>query len=304
MLYAAVDIGGTSIKYGIINKEGVVLFRYETPTEAHKGGEKLMEKVIHLVETLWHKSGPLVGIGISTAGQVNVQAGSIEFATDTLPGWTGMPVASILEERFQIPVAVENDVNAAALGEAWKGAGEGVKDFLCLTIGTGIGGAIVTNGQIYHGSTGSAGEFGHIRLERNGKACTCGQLGCFEQYASTSALVKEAQLRLKQDGRPTKELDGRQIFEQAKLGQEVFVSLIEDWTGDIALGLASLCHIFNPSLIVLGGGVSKQGAFLSDKLEQKLGNLLMPSFRKNLKIAMATCGNEAGMLGAVSLLVK
>ncbi|GAA4827066.1 ROK family protein [Algivirga pacifica] len=299
-LFAAIDIGGTAIKYGVVTQEGKVLCQKKIPTEAYHGGCILMQKVIHLVEELQSEYPTIEGIGVSTAGQVNPIDGSILFATETLPGWTGMEVSAILQKHFNLPVQVENDVNAAALGEAWQGAGKQAKNFLCLTIGTGIGGAIVLDDQLYRGEKGIAAEFGHIPIVPDGRPCTCGNKGCFEQYASTTALVREVQSIVQQ-----KEIDGRWIFQQAQLGNQQCQEAIDQWVKNIAIGLTTLTYIFNPSLIVIGGGISAQGESLMQQIQEHLQEMLMPSFYKGLKVRSASCGNTAGMLGAVySLLMR
>lgn len=302
--YWAIDIGGTAIKYGVVDQTGRVLKREETPTQAQKGGAHLMQKVESLLRELSLLYPEAVGIGVSTAGQVDVQRGSIRFATEALPGWTGMPIRERLEQAFGLPVHVENDVNAAALGEAWKGAGQGHRDLLCLTIGTGIGGAIVLDRKVYYGHGGSAAEFGHIRHVRDGRPCTCGQNGCLEQYAATTALVREAERQLRVQRGLETSLNGRMVFEKVHAGDALFVRVFQEWVDHLAYGLSTLCHTFNPSLIVLGGGVSAQGDFLLQPLQERLNGYLMPSFREGLTLRMASCGNDAGMLGAVFTLAQ
>ncbi|NLL70768.1 MAG: ROK family protein [Epulopiscium sp.] len=293
------DIGGTSIKYGIISEKGNVLFHDETPTEAKKGGAYLMGKVEELVSSLLQKEPTAVGIGISTAGQVDPITGIITFANENLPGWTGMPVKTNLENRFHLPAFVENDVNAAALGELWMGAGKGVKNMLCLTVGTGVGGAIIINGQVYHGATGSAGEFGHLLIKKDGLLCNCGQKGCFEQYASTGAMVRYVKKRYEEQGIDSFDaVNGKWIFQQAAEGDKICQEGIDYMIDHLASGIATLVHIFNPSLIVIGGGISGQGKPLLERIQQKVEEYIMPSYGPPLTLTFATCGNQAGMLGA------
>lgn len=295
----ALDIGGTSIKYGIVSEVGEILFQSEKPTNALRGGAFLMKTVEEIVETLLAQENNFVGIGVSTAGQIAPETGEVVFANENLPGWTGMKIRENLENMFHLPTFVENDVNAAALGELWVGAGKGKKDFLCITVGTGVGGAIVMNGQIYHGATGSAGEFGHLLLKKGGYLCNCGQRGCFEQYASTGALIRHVQsLYVERGENVTEPINGKWIFEQAAIGNAVCQEGIEYFIDHLAVGLATLVHIFNPSLIVIGGGVSGQGHPLLQQINKKVESYIMPSYREPLMIDFAKCGNGAGMLGA------
>ncbi|MGG7142136.1 ROK family protein [Clostridium nigeriense] len=312
MNYIAIDIGGTKIKFGIADDSGSIYENSEFDTEAYKGAEELIKKVYTIIDILLKKEFyNIKGIGISTAGQVNSETGEIIFATNTIPGWTGVKLKNIIEEKYHLPCIVENDVNAAALGELWMGAGKGVSNFICLTIGTGIGGAIIINNNIFTGRSYSAGEFGHINLYPDGLECTCGHTGCYEVYASTTALVKRAREVLKNSlykneiDSALENINGKVIFEKVNNGDEFFISIVDNWCRDIALGLKTLIHVFNPELIIIGGGVSAQGNSLIDRIEKYIKNMVMPSFSKNLKVDIAKCGNIAGMLGAVySLKIK
>lgn len=287
MNIAVLDIGGTSIKSGIY-RNGILEEKKETPTEAYLGGAHVMEKAIEILKT--YKD--FDRIGISTAGQVDSQKGIIRYANSNIPGYTGTDVRGIISQTFGIPASVENDVNAAALGEAFYGAGKDFKDFLCLTYGTGVGGAIVIDKKIYTGDCFSAGEFGAMLVhpeDRNPEEDMFS--GCYERYASTTALVKKVQ-------KVFPELDnGRAIF--ARINEPEIQNLVDEWIDEIVYGLTSLIHIFNPPCVVLGGGIMKQ-EYILDKLQKKLYNNIMPSFR-NVRIVTASLGNDAGMLGAVRI---
>ena len=234
-------------------------------------------------------------IGISTAGQVNADKGYIIYANENIPNYTGIQIRGELEEMFHVPVAVENDVNSAAMGEAIYGAGREHENFLCLTYGTGVGGAIVENRQVYHGSSFSAAEFGavvtHSQDKINGRDFYD---GCYERYASTTALVQMAMVY-------DSELDnGRKIF--ARLDDPKVMEILDSWIDEIMLGLSSLTHIFNPSCIILGGGIMVQPLIMK-KIRQKVSKFIMPSF-SHVKIVPAELGNTAGLLGANYLAVQ
>ncbi|SHG16832.1 ROK family protein [Ornithinibacillus halophilus] len=295
MIAGAFDIGGTSIKYGVLNEQGDILFKSKTPTKAKEGGKAVVGQVIELTKSL-QKDYQLDGIAISTAGQINSQEGTVIFATDSLPGYTGLNIKKEVEKVFDLPVVVDNDVNCAAIGEYWLGAAQGVDQFLCMTLGTGIGGAIVINGQVYNGEAYSAGEFGHMTLYPGGYPCLCGDEGCYEQYASSKALEQRAQHALEQS------ITLPELFDKARAGDKLSESIIEQWIDDVALGIKSLVHIFNPPLIVIGGGVSEQGDYLLDKLQRRVEARIMSSFQKPLTIKFAKNGNDANLQGAVRCL--
>ena len=290
MKILAIDIGGTSIKFGMSNRSGNISCFKEFDSEAKRGGEHLIERVIQLVKMNYKD---FQAIGISTAGQVNSENGTIIYANENIPNFTGMNVKMIFEMNFNVPVVVENDVNAAALGERIFGAGKRYTDFLCLTYGTGIGGAIIYNSSIYRGFNGSAAEFGHMILYPGGRKCTCGFLGCYEAYGSTTALVEKA---LEVDN---KYANGREIFEELNRENSKLEQILNTWIMDVAYGLVSLTHIFNPPVIILGGGIMEQDKLVS-LINSKVKELIIESY-SDVEIVKASLGNKAGLLGAVSL---
>ena len=281
------DIGGTAIKYGIC-QDGHLEETRECPTEASKGGPHILNTICQLAE----QSLPFDAIGISTAGQVNPEDGFIIYANQNIPDYTGTQFQKILQERFHVPVAVENDVNSAALGEAVFGAGKGRKSFLCLTYGTGVGGAIIENGQVYHGSSFSAGEFGAVITHAEEKLSGTDPFdGCYERYASATALVKMVS---EIDSSLT---NGRQIF--ADLERPEIKAVVNKWIDEIMLGLTTLIHIFNPSCIVLGGGIMVQ-PYILEQIHVRIPQMVMSSF-SHVQILSAKLGNSAGLLGAYYL---
>ena len=244
-----------------------------------------MDKVTALIE----QESDYDAIGISTAGQVNGITGSIIYANSNIPGYTGMEIKKELEEKFHVPVAVENDVNAAALGEAVYGAGKEFPSFLCLTYGTGVGGAIIENKSVYHGSSFSAAEFGAIVTHSEDKINgTDFYDGCYERYASTTGLIKMAQ-----NYDPSLD-SGRKIF--ARLEDPAIREILNHWVDEIMLGLSSLTHIFNPGCIILGGGIMSQ-PLIRDMIQERISKFIMPSFA-HVQIKPAALGNSAGLLGA------
>ncbi len=281
MRVAVVDIGGTSIKSGIW-EEGQIREVKETDTNAGQGGEYVMQTVLEILE----RCKDFQAVGISTAGQVDVEKGEILFANENIPGYTGTKIRERIEGKFHVPTAVQNDVNSAAIGEAHYGAGKGAPDFLCLTYGTGVGGAIVMNGEVYTGSGYSAGEFGGIVTHPEHRdPGTDIFSGCYERYASTTALVQRVKARFPEL------CNGRDIF--ARLESPQVREQIDLWIAEIVYGLV---HIFNPGLVVLGGGIMEQ-EYVIRNVQKLLQEHIMPSFR-NVRVVQAGLGNKAGLLGA------
>ena len=282
MRIAALDIGGTSIKSGIWNGQDMVGVK-EHATNAKNGGRYVMERAVEILR----QYDDFEAIGISTAGQVNSAEGCIRYANENIPGYTGMKVREIMEREFHVPAAVENDVN----GEGQFGAGRAFKDFLCITYGTGVGGAIVMNKQIYTGNDGSAGEFGGIMIHPEDSVYGEPFCGCYEKYASTTALVRKAMAY-------NRDLDnGRKIF--ARLDDPKVRDIVNSWIDEIVYGLITVIHIFNPACIVLGGGVMAQ-PYILNEVKQKAAARIMSSFR-NAELCQAQLGNRAGLMGAAYL---
>ncbi len=296
MKIVGIDIGGTMIKYGLLSLEGQILESGETATEASKGVEVLFEKLCTIVEG--YSKEEIAGIAVSGTGQIDGSIGKVIGGNEIIPGWIGTNLVERLEKRFNLPAVLENDVNCAALGEKWLGAGKEQNDFVCLTIGTGIGGGVVLNGDIFRGDSCVAAEFGHIQIEKNGVQCLCGKKGCYERYASATALVRMAKERTGE------ELNGKEIFDREKAGEPVFVQLVKDWVDYFTDGLSTIIYIFNPALVIVGGGVTKQGDYLLDKIYKSIDCKIGINYKKNLSIKFAELGNNAGMLGAEYLLLK
>ncbi|MFC4620308.1 ROK family protein [Camelliibacillus cellulosilyticus] len=285
----AADIGGTKIKYCISNEEGIFEAYHEIDTESQKGGPYIIRKLEDVISA--HPS--IDAISISTAGQVDSEKGSIIFANDNIPNYTGTNIKDLLEDRFQVPVKVENDVNAAALGEKFFGDVRQYSNFLFLTFGTGIGGAIIIDSKLYKGAQGIAGEFGHMMTHPNGLPCNCGKYGCYECYASTTALVNAA---LKIDSEC---VNGRIIFEKIHMKDKKILSIFDAWTYEAAIGIANLIHLFNPNAVVIGGGIMEQN--LSVKMvSEKVKALILKSFSE-VRLLKSRLGNKAGLYGGIAL---
>ncbi len=290
MRVLAVDIGGTHVKYSQVDDRGTLTGQGQLDTCAREGGEALATRLEAFCARACAEAQGLSGIAISASGQVSPQDGSIRYATDNIPGWTGIQLKARIAEACGLPCHVENDVNAALLGEAWLGAARGAQAAFMLTLGTGIGGAALLNGKLLLGKHGAAAEIGHMQRDPHGPVCTCGQRGCYEQYAATAALERRMRVELPElDGIPA-------LFAHA--GRDArSAKLLDDWLDEVAWGVAAMLLTFDPDVVVVGGGVSAQGERISAPLQRLAHARVMPSFRDS-RIVCAQLGGNAGMLGA------
>lgn len=302
-----IDIGGTSCKVGLLEKNGIIRLRTSIPTaDVTPSDTILMRLKTQLPDFLSEKeaadllsASPLEGLAVSAAGQIDTHLGKVIGTNGRIPGYEGSELKRELEDTFHVPVWVLNDANAALLGEVFLGSARDKKDVLMVTLGTGVGGGIMTGGRLLEGKRGIAGEIGHFTLYQDGDLCPCGKRGCFELYASTSALVKKARLVSSEDVP-----DGQTVFEKAKTGDPKMQSAINDWLDDVSAGISSLLHIFDPELVLIGGGVSAQEELLMVPLTEKLAKTTMPRFMEDAKVKAASLGNDAGLMGALSFWLK
>ncbi|WP_054199978.1 ROK family protein [Clostridium baratii] len=284
-IFACIDIGGTSIKYGLINEEGLIIKNDLIDTEAYKGGPHIIEKVKNIVREFLNEY-TLSGICISTAGMVCPIKGEIIYSGKAIPNYKGTKIKEILEEEFNIRCEVENDVNCAALGELWKGSGKEVKSMACLTIGTGIGGAIILDKNIVHGFSNSAGEIGYMIV--NGEK--------IQDIASTTALVKKV---AKRKGILPKDIDGRYILNGYENGDEICKEEVENLTDILAIGITNISYLFNPETVVLGGGIMEREDIFRPLLNKSLKKYMIDKLYLDTNIQFAKLKNTAGMIGAL-----
>ena len=298
-IYLGIDIGGTAVKLGLVDETGTVLDRAERSVSFDGYRTPILDTVRAAAADFTDgRRGQLAGIGVSATGQIDSRKGIVAGTCGSLPGWVGAPIRDRLTEDFGLPVTVANDANCMCLGEVWVGAARGCTDVIGITIGTGIGGGILTGGRLLEGARGLGGEMGHYRTHAlDGVPCTCGARGCWERYASTTALVRAAQAM-------DPELrDGRAIFAAARAGRCDVLGLLDRWMDEIAQGLAGMVHIFNPQRILVGGGVSAQKELLIEPLEHKVKAAVMPAFAEGLTLQAAALQNDAGLVGAVYYLL-
>ncbi|MCL2208993.1 MAG: ROK family protein [Treponema sp.] len=279
MRTVVLDIGGTVIKSGIFENENLSL-KIKTPTNSHLGGPYIIEAAKNIIAGYTKFDS----IGISTAGQVDSDKGVIRYANKNILDYTGMKVQEILQDAFNVPVAVENDVNAVAVGEVVFGFGKTLKakDFLCLTYGTGVGGAIVYNGEVVKGASFSAGEFGHIITHGNKK-----ENGYYEKYTSTKVLIGNVQKILPEIK------EGFDVFRNIK--KPGVKEIVDDWIDEILYGLASLIHVFDPAHIILGGAIMEED-YIIKSIRERINTHILPSYT-NVNIVKAVLGNDAALWG-------
>ena len=282
----AIDIGGTMIKYGLVSSDGKILSTDKIKTESNKGLNNILNKIDNIFKR--YKENNPIGVAVSGTGQINGMIGKVIGGNPIIPNWIGTNLVKILEEKYNLPIVLENDVNCVALGEKWIGAGKDLSNFICLTIGTGIGGGIILNNQLFRGENFVAGEFGHILIKK----------GEFEQFASTTALIRLVKERT------GKTLNGKEIFDLEKKEIVEYQEVISEWIENLTDGLSSIVYCFNPANIILGGGVIGQGEALINRIKNSLFKKIGSQFKEKLNIIQAKLGNNAGMIGASYLLLE
>ena len=290
----SIDIGGTAVKMGLVDHEGAIHARHEASVCFDHYQTPILTTVIREAQAfLARESAQIEGIGVSATGQVDDRAGAVIGTNGKIPHYEGAQIKRDMEAAFGVPVFALNDANAAALGECFAGRAKGVQNVLMVTLGTGVGGGIVLGGKIFGGTRGIAGELGHFTLYQDGPRCPCGKRGCFESYAATTALVRRAK-----EATGEADMNGRIVFSRAADGDQAMLAVLSAWIDDIAAGISGLVHIFNPQMVLIGGGVSAQEALLIAPLRERVLRSVMPRFAECLQLEAATLDNDAGMIGA------
>ncbi len=292
--YLSVDIGGTAMKYGLVSETGVVIEAHETSVsfDGYKTfiGEILSTIILPYYHEIKTRYENIKAIGVSATGQIDSRAGTVIGVGSGILNYLGTKISEILTEGSGLNTYVLNDANAVALAEKWIGAGKNARNMIAVTYGTGVGGGVIVNDNLLMGDFGTAGEIGHMTLYADGKLCSCGNQGCYEVYASTRALCARA---LEATG---ENLNGRELF--ARLDEDRIQDVYTAWLTDVAKGLTSLLHIFNPEMLVIGGGLSREKELFIDALKERVEVYAMPNFVKKLEIVQAKLTNNAGMVGA------
>ena len=282
--FVSIDIGGTAIKHGVIGENGTILSSGQRKTEADKGGSGILEKAIRIVED-YQKTEEISGICISTAGMVDIEKGEIFYAAPLIPDYAGTRFKETMEQRFHIPCELENDVNCAGLAEYVSGAAKGSRVALMLTVGTGIGGCMILNGSVFRGCSGSACEVGYMYMDGSD----------FQTLGAASSLIRKVAAW---KGEAEDAWDGYRIFEMAKCGDPLCIRGIDEMADVLGKGIANVCCVLNPEIVVLGGGIMAQEDYIKERVEKALERWLIPGIASHTRIVFAKHRNYAGMMGA------
>jgi len=308
-----IDIGGTNVKIALVDNKGHLAYSNSVPTRAEMGYEYTISNIKSVIYTSLKETeiskSDIGGIGIGGPGQIDSEKGIVR-CFPNIPGWINVPLAKIMEEEFQVPARVDNDVRVATLGEYHFGAGKGYKNIVCITVGTGIGSGIIINGQLVRGASMSAGELGHMTLQAcGGPICGCGDTGCLEAFASGPAIVQLAQEYI-MGGKSAKfkelavntPITPQIVYEAAQLGDAVSKTIFDIIGNWIGIALANVVNLINPEVIIIGGGVAQAGDILFKPIRETLDKRALKIAAETVKIVPAELGESAGVVGA-SLLV-
>ena len=309
-----VDLGGTNMRGILVDAKGVIINQLKCRSQVKRGKEIAINKLLDLIQKLIAQSvslGHLIGIGVGAPGPLDVKKGIIHFAPN-LPGWKEVYLKKILKEKFNMKVVLENDANAAAWGERCFGAGKGINNLVCFTLGTGIGGGIIIDGKIYHGNNFVSAEFGHMTVNKDGPLCNCGNRGCLEAYSSATGIRNRIKDKIKKgitsqfftniDNYLNESVSLKSIFETARMGDDLTKNIVEDAITYLGIAMANIANLLNPEMIIVTGGISREGENLMIPLKKVVKKRTLSSNYQFLKIVTGELGDFAGALGAAALL--
>lgn len=304
-----VDVGGTTVKLGFFDEEGKLLEKWEIPTRTQDSGKHILPDVAaSILDKMKEREvsrEDIAGVGIGAPGPVDAN-GTVYVAVNL--GWGTFSLKNELQSLLNLPVEAGNDANVAALGEMWKGGGQGYSNVVAVTLGTGVGGGIIVDGKILSGATGAGGEIGHIHvMDGEPERCNCGNHGCLEQYASATGIVRLAKRRLAEDDKPSvlrgeENISAKAVFDAVKAGDELAMEVAERFGKILGKTLAGIAAVVNPEIFVIGGGVSKAGPILLDYIQKYYTPDAFSGSRGAL-FSLATLGNDAGIYGAARMVL-
>ncbi len=313
MLRLGIDLGGTNIVAGVVDEDYKIIATNKVKTNLPRPSEEIVDDIAKVSIEAAKAAGvnikDIAAVGIGTPGSINPKTGIVTYSNNL--GFYDLPLGDMLRERLGTDLFLENDANAAAYGEYIAGAGRGTKNFIAVTLGTGVGGGIIIDGKLYSGSNYAGGELGHTVIQMNGEACTCGRLGCYEAYASATALIrqtKQAMIRFPEsamwqlcDGK-LENASGKTAFNAMRNGDEAGKAVVDNYIGFVAVGLANIINTFQPDVICIGGGISKEGETLIAPIREIISG---ENYARNIPaktvIKAADLGNDAGIIGAAFL---
>ncbi|MBE7025522.1 MAG: ROK family protein [Ruminococcaceae bacterium] len=311
MYYIGIDVGGTNIKAGLVDEEGTVLCRAQTPTLAQRPGEEIGADIGRLAKAVAEDSGvphsEIHSVGIGMPGACSDETGCVLYTANI--NFSRFPLREAVQKEIRLPVHLGNDANCAALGEYYM-LPEKTENLVFITLGTGVGGGLIIGGKLYTGFNGIAGEVGHIMLRHGGEACGCGRRGCWEAYASVTALIRQTRAFAeahpesavaKSCGENFEHLSGKTAFALARQGDTDAAKIVETWIGYVADGIVDMINIFQPRLLLIGGAISREGDMLLQPLRQIVEAEMYKSRVPQTEIRIAALGNDAGLIGAAFL---
>ena len=312
MIYIGIDVGGMSIKAGAVDENGVILCKDTCPTGVERGYEAVIRDIAQLGIAVAEKSGHTMAdvkaIGIGIPGIMDQRTGIVPFCTNL--AWHDVPIIAEMKKYTDVPVFVDNDATVAGLAESVAGVSAGCKDSVFITLGTGVGGGVVMNGRVFSGAHGVATEIGHMTVVDGGEPCTCGKRGCWERYASATALIREGRrlCEAKPDCALAKAVNGdvaqvtaKHVIDLAKAGDPDCEKLFDNYVHYLVIGLSNMINLYDPEMFVLGGGVSHAGSFLLDAVREKLPKYVFFKTMPYARIELAKLTNDAGIIGAAML---
>ena len=312
MLYIGIDVGGTTAKAGVVDEAGQILYKSSCKTGIERDFEDIAadmaELCRHIVRESGHEMAEVAAVGVGIPGEQSPKTGLVAFCNNL--GWVDVPLMQRLRDALGLPVYVDNDANVAALAESAFGASRDVKSSILITLGTGVGGGIVRDQRIHTGAHGVGGEIGHMVVVVDGEPCNCGHRGCWEKYASATAIIRMGRALMeekpdcalaRQLGGDAAQLNAKAVLDLAKAGDADCMGIFETYVKYLCVGLANLINIYDPDMIVLGGGVAYAGDFLLDAVRAALGDYVYCPALSWARVELARLGNDAGIIGAAML---
>lgn len=305
-----VDLGGTNLKAGVVGKEGKILHRLSTKTNADADSQTISNQILELIAEIIKisdlKKTDIIGIGIGSPGLVDKKGETILFSPN-LPKWRNIPIKRMIAKRFIVPCVLENDANAAAWGEKWVGAGKEASSMVMLTLGTGIGGGIIIDNRLWRGANNVAAEIGHMVIQMDGPQCNCGNRGCVEVYASATGMVRRFK-ELLEGGissslKDCNEITAKMINDAASKGDKASLDIIEETGRYLGIAIVNIMHILNPEMFVLAGGMIGSGELLMNPIRQTVSQRAFEASYKDTQIVFSQLGNDAGIIGAAGCLL-
>ena len=313
MYNIGIDLGGTNIVAGVVDEHYRILAKEKVKTALPRPAEEIAADMAAAARRAAEKAGisfsEIACVGVGSPGAVDAQSGCVIYANNL--GFRDVPLSDFLRARLDRPVRLANDANAAAFGEYLAGAGRGCKNFVMITLGTGVGNGLVLDGRLYTGSNGAGGETGHTVIDLDGEACTCGRRGCWEAYASATALIRQTRRAMRehtesklwqQCGGDEAKVDGRTAFDAMRAGDEIAAAVCRQYIRYIAVGVINLVNIFQPEILCIGGGICAEGAGLTEPIAEMLGQEdYARALLQRTRVCTAQLGNDAGIIGAAFL---